>query len=169
MAAQVEAQAQAGGEVTNLRALLSQPSDQVDRPKAMPTAHYLGKILSTEFTKTRGSMENGVLRQTDILRVNVKLTGPGPDAAADATISAQIAGVDWSRKEIRKDYFLTPAAMYRLTDLLDAVLGAQPGKTFDERIPDLRSADVLVQLLPSTDRNGVVREGFNDVGTIVAA
>jgi hypothetical protein len=55
--------------------------------------------------------------------------------------------------------------------MLDAVLGETTGRSFEERIPDLRGARVMFQVSHRDvlDDDGNIVNSFNDVGTIVAA
>src|SRR6267142_1700639 len=97
----------------NFRELLSKPTDQVERPKSLPTGHYLGAILSHEFDRSSK-------KQTAFCRFNIKIDGPTEDVPADA-----LTGIDFSRRELRKDFYITPNSLYRLSDMLDAVLGKE--------------------------------------------
>ena len=110
-------------EVVNYRELLSQPTDSVERPRALPTGHYFGTILGTEFNRSKQ-------KQTAFCRVHLKVNGPAEDVDATA-----VAGIDFSRREQRKDYYITPKSMWRLSDMLNAVLGKAPGKTFERAYP----------------------------------
>jgi hypothetical protein len=76
-------------------------------------------------------------------------------------------GIDFSRRELRKDFYITPNALYRLSDMLDAALGKQQGRTFDERIPDTRGVRVMFAVTQRDNEEGT--ETYNDVGAIVAA
>ena len=140
----------------NFRELLSQPTDTVERPKSLPNGHYLGVIIGHEFDRSRN-------KQTPYVRFAMKVDGPTSDVPDGAC-----AGIDFSRRELRKDYFITPNALYRLSDMLDAVLGKTTGKSFDERIPNTRSQRVIIGVTARLNEDGT-DSGFNDVTTIVAA
>lgn len=142
--------------MATLRELMTQPTDTYERPKALPEGHYKCTILGYEFQKSRQ-------KQTDFVRVALKIDGIGDDIDATA-----VDGIDLTRRELRKDYFILLQTMYRFGDFLDAVLGKQPGKNADERLPDIKGASVLAQVTQRPADNDP-ETIYNDVGTIVAA
>jgi hypothetical protein len=140
---------------STFRELLSQPTDSVERPKPLAPGHYLGEIKNHEFGLSRQ-------RQTPYVRFILVPSEETADVAAGAN-----AGIDFSRREVRKDFYITPNALYRLSDMLDAALGKQQGRTFDERIPDTRGVRVMFAVTQRDNEEGT--ETYNDVGAIVAA
>ena len=146
--------------IPNFRELLSTKTDEVDRPRAIAIGHYIGVIKNHEFGTSKR-------KNTPFVRFNLtplEETSDIPEGAND--------GIDLSRRELRRDFYITPAALYRLSDMLDAVLGKQLGRSFDQRIPETRGVRVMFHV---TQREQVdeatseVIEIFNDVGTIIAA
>jgi hypothetical protein len=140
---------------STFRELLSQPTDQVERPKPIADGHYLGEIKSHEF---------GLSRQKQTPFVRFILT---PEEGTGDVDEAANAGIDFSRRELRKDFYITPNSLYRLSDMLDAVLGKQQGRSFDERIPETRGAKVMFQVTHRDNEEGT--ESYNEVGTILRA
>lgn len=141
---------------SSFRQLLSATtSETVERPRALAQGHYIGEIKSYEFGTSRQ-------KQTPFLRVILTPHEATPDVEADAN-----AGIDFSRRELRRDFYITQQSLYRLSDFLDATLGKQPGRSLDERIPDLRGTRVMFQVTVRDNEDGT--EQYNDVGTIVAA
>lgn len=136
------------------RELLSQPTDSVERPRALAAGHYLGEIKSHEFGLSRQ-------KQTPYVRFILVPSEETTDIAEGAN-----AGVDLSKRELRKDYYITPNAIYRLSDMLDAVLGKTTGRSFDERIPETRGARIMFAVTQRENEDGT--ETFNDIGNIVA-
>jgi len=139
---------------STFRSLLSQATDAVERPRALADGHYTGIIKSTEFGLSRQ-------KQTPYLRVLITPEEETDDVPEDAN-----TGIELQKREVRKDYFITPTALYRLSDMLDAVLGKTAGRSFDERIPELRGARVLFGVTHRDNEAGT--ETFNDVSTIIA-
>lgn len=137
----------------NFREALSVRSDEIERPKPLPVGHYYATIRGHEFNVSKQ-------RQTPFVRFLLAVT-----EAADDVDPSEIEGIDLSRRELRKDYYITPAAKFRLADMLDSVIG-QPNRTLDERLPDTRGQRVLIQVTQRTSDDGV--ETYNDVGTIVS-
>jgi hypothetical protein len=139
----------------SFRELLKQATDQVERPKPLAAGHYLGEIKGHEFGQSRN-------KQTPYVRF---ILVP-EQATADVNV-AENDGIELSRRELRKDFYITPMALYRLSDMLDAVLGQETGRSFDDRIPDTRSARVMFAVSQRANEDGT--EVFNDIGTIVRA
>lgn len=134
----------------NFRALLTQNSTQVERPKPLPEGHYYAVVREQKFDVSRQ-------KQTPFVRFEMV-----PEEATDDVDQELLAGIDLSQKQLRKDYFITPSALYRLTDMLDKVIG-DPERSIEERIPEMRGARVLIQVTQRRSDNGDV---FNDVGTV---
>lgn len=146
----------------NFRELLSQPSDAVERPVKLPTGHYRAAIGQHTFDRSSK-------KQTAFVRFELRIAAPTADVDQVALQTVLEAG----RKQltdvaINKDYYITPKSLYRLTDMLDAVLGKQQGRSFDDRIPTTRGADVIIGVTPRRNEDGTESD-FNDVTTIVAA
>jgi hypothetical protein len=137
----------------NFRELLSQPTDVVERPRPLAVGHYIGEIKSHEFGTSKQ-------KQTPFVRFIMVPSEETSDVAEGAN-----AGIDLSRKEMRKDFYITPASLYRLSDMLDAVLGKQSGVSFDVRIPETRNARVMFKVTQRQNDDGT--ETYNDVDTII--
>lgn len=143
----------------SFRQLLSQKTDEVERPRALAEGHYIGIIRAHEFGVTRQ-------KNTDFVRFLIV-----PQEEASDVPDGANAGMDITRRELRKDFFITPSALYRLSDMLDAVLGKQIGRSFDQRITETRGLRVMfsVSHRKQLDDAGNVTNTFEDIGTIIAA
>ena len=142
--------------VPDFRELLkTTTSDNVERPRGLPKGSYFGMIMNHGFDRSRQ-------KQTAFVRFNLKIDAPGPDVPAGAC-----DGIDFSRRELRYDLYITPRSMYRLTDTLDAVLG-RDSRVADERIPDMDGQRVLISVEPQLDNDGK-DTGFNNVTGLVKA
>jgi len=128
-------------------------SDNVERPRSLPKGHYHGFIMSHEFGRSSK-------KQTPFVQFNLKVDGPADDVSAE-----QVEGIDFGRKELRLQRYITPKALYMLTDTLDQVLG-KDGRVADERIPDMDNQKVLIETEPQLDDEGN-ETGFNNVIDIV--
>ena len=137
------------------RQLLSQATDAVERPRAVAAGHYLGEIKAYEFGTSRQ-------RQTPYVMFTLVPSEETADVPAGAN-----AGIDLSKKELRKTLYITPTALYRISDFLDAVLGKTTGRSFDERIPETRGVRVMFAVTTRDNEDGT--ETYNDVGAVVAA
>lgn len=142
---------------TDLRALLSKPSSEVERPRALPDGTYYATFLGHEIGKAKSG--------TDRLRFNMKLEGPGDDIQNDEDKMFQIAGIDWARRQMPVDYYITENSLWRLVDMLDAVLG-EPERPSDERIEELRGTRVLMTLRTRLNQDGT-ESTFNECTSMV--
>ena len=143
-------------ETVDFRELLSRPTETAERPRALPDGHYKATISNHEFDRSKN-------KQTPYVRLFFRIN----EQTADVDPAA-VAGIDFSRIELRKDYFITPRSLYRLADMLDAVLGKESGRSYDERIPNTRGASVIIGVTERKNEDGT-SSGFNDVTTVVAA
>lgn len=139
----------------SFRELLGQATDAVERPRPLADGHYIGRISGHEFGLSRQ-------KQTPFVRF---ILVP-EEATADVDAEAN-NGMVLANRELRKDYFITPNALYRLSDMLDAVLGKETGRSFDERIPETRDARVMIGVTHRSNEEGT--ETYNDVATLVRA
>ena len=141
-------------ETVNFRALLGKKPSEVEKPKPLAVGHYIGRILSTEFGQSRN-------KGTAYMRVKLRAEEETSDIEPGANGNSDI-----STKEIYRDYWITPNALYQLSEMLDAVLGAAD-VPFDQRIPDLRDARVMFEVKHRADENS--DRVYVDIGLIVAA
>ncbi len=141
-------------QVVNYRELLSQPSDSFQRPPSMPAGHYIATIKTHQFDKSSK-------KATPLVRF---LFSPR-EATSDVDEEA-LANVDLTEKELRKEFYITPKALWRLNKFLDDVLGPQEGRSFDERIPEVKGVEVQIGVTLRFSDDGEM--DFNDVTTVVA-
>jgi hypothetical protein len=130
-------------------------SENVERPRSLPKGHYVGAIInhSIDFSKNK---------KTPYVRFFLKVDGPGPDVSA-----SDVDGIDFSRRELHVDQYITPKSMWRLTDCVDAVIG-RDGRPIDERLPEMDGQRVLIEVVPQVDQEGK-DTGYNEVKSIVKA
>jgi hypothetical protein len=140
---------------STFRQLLAQTTDSVERPRAIAAGHYIGTIKSHEFGTSKQ-------KQTPFVRIILV-----PEEETDDVPEGANLGLDLSKRELRRDYYITPTSLYRLSDMLDAVLGKASGRSFDERIPELRGTRVIFAVTQRANEDET--EFYNDVGSIVAA
>jgi len=139
---------------STFRELLSTPTDQV-KAHILAEGHYLATIKGHEFGTSRQKQTPQV---QFILGIDEE-TSDVPQGAND--------GINLSEFELRRTYYITPKALKMLANALDAMLGAETGRSFDERIPDTRGVRVMVGVAQRNDEQG--NPAFNDVTTIVKA
>jgi len=140
---------------STFRELLSQSTETVERPRPLADGHYIGTIISHE-------LGTSARKQTPFVRFQVQIEEAASDVAEGSN-----DGIDFASRQLAKTLYVTPKSVYRLGDALDAVLGKEPGRSFDERIPDTRGVRVMIAVTqrPNEDET----EFFNEVGTMVKA
>lgn len=142
------------------RELLRNTTGSVERPKALAEGHYIGTIRAHEFGQS-------ARKQTPFVRLLLVPSEETEDVAEGAN-----AGITLANQELRVDYYITAKSLYRIGDMLDGVLGADPNRAFDERLPEVNGARVMFGVTQResdrTDSDGTPIV-FNDVTTIVAA
>jgi hypothetical protein len=145
--------------IPNFRELLSTATDAVERPKPLAAGHYIGQVKGHEFGVSK-------TKQTPYVRFILTPTEETNDIPDGAN-----TGITLANRELRRDFYLTPTALYRLSDALDAMLGKAAGRTFDVRIPETRGVRIMFHVTQRevTDNDGAVTDIYNDVDTIVAA
>lgn len=138
----------------DVRALLSQATNTVERPPVLPQGHFHGTVLRSEFDKSRQ-------KKTPLIRFYLNPTSAGDDVAEE-----DMEGINLKAIELRYEFYLTPKSMYRLSDFLDALLGEAEGSSFDERIPEVIGAACLIGVRQRLDDDG--KAVGNDITTVTA-
>lgn len=141
---------------STFRELLRVTSETVERPKALADGHYIGEIVSYEF----GTSSK---KQTPYVMFNIKPLEETSDVVEGAN-----EGINFDTKVVNSDkYYITPKSVYRLVDVVDAVLGPDPKTYVDDRLPDTRGVRVLFEVRSRVDENDDTRV-YTDIPTIVA-
>jgi hypothetical protein len=125
----------------DFKSLLSKPSDSIEKPKLLPEGTYTGMIAKYEYAESKE-------KKTPYVRFLVRLTGFGEDI--DPTDQV---GIDLSKRELRKDFYITEDALHRLKTFWETCGIDGRGRTLSEIIPDLIQAEVMVTVghRPSED------------------
>lgn len=141
--------------MVDIRNLLSVSADEIKKPPVWPRGTYHGFIEKYEGGESRE-------KKTPYLRVFLKAQ------SADATIPAdQLEGVDFSKRQFRKDFYLTTDAMWRLKEMLDKIGVATEGRQLAEAVPEIVMKPVMFEITQRASDDG--KELYNDVGDISAA
>ena len=142
--------------MADFKSLLKRPADSFERPKPLPPGTYNGVIAQREFLESRE-------KKTPYVRFSVKINSPG-----EGIDPAQLEGVDLSKKSLRKDFFITEDATYRLTEFANSCDVPTAGRGLDEVIEDLVNKPVLVEVTTRpSDRDP--QEFFNDIADLKGA
>ena len=136
--------------------LLSKSADDITKPKPVPVGTYSGVIKKYEYLESKN--EN----KTAYVRFAVRLQAPHDDVDP-----SDLEGVDLTKKSLRKDFYLTEDAQYRVKEFAESCGVATSGRSLAEIIPDIVNAQVLVGNTQQSSPDG--SEIYNNVNTIVGA
>lgn len=138
----------------DFRTLLSKSTDTIERPKPLPQGTYYGTISRHEF----GESSN---KRTPYVRFHLQLTGPSDDIDPD-----MMEGIDCTKKTLRRDFYLTEDALYRLKDFMESLGIETAGRSLGEVIPETTGMPVMISVTQRNSQDG--KEVYNDVGDVVA-
>jgi hypothetical protein len=144
---------------STFRELLKYTTETAPKPPVLADGHYIGTLKDHEFGVSRQ-------KQTPFVTWHLGAEEECSDVAPGANEGVNLADCD-----LRKTLYITPKAVRRIGVMLDAVLGADAGRSFDERIPDTRGVRVMfgVTKREVKDESGNVIDYFNDVGDVIKA
>jgi len=133
--------------------LLSKNMDEAERPKPLPPGTYHGRV-------TKHSLDASKEKKTPYVRFELQVVSAGDGIDPDA-----LDGIDLSKKSLRKDFYLTPDADYRLKEFLKSCGIQTAGRSFAEALPEAINAPVLIDVTQraATDGSG---EFYNDVNKL---
>ena len=127
----------------NFSHLLKRPAGKAKKPEALPAGLYPGIIKSFEY----GDQNKN---KTPYVRFHLGLTG-WPDDVSESDKSqpngdGQLEPIDLSKRQPRRDFFLTDDAFWRLDEMLRSI-GVEPaGRSYEECIPDAIGQNVIVEM-----------------------
>ena len=132
----------------DLRSLLDVPVSNIKRPPSWPAGAYHGFIEKYEPGESRE-------KKTPYLRVFVKVTRADESIPADMLVDAEGKPFDLAKKSLRKDYYLTDDAKFRLVEMIQAVgIETPEGKSLAACVPELVGKPVLIQLIQRASQDG---------------
>lgn len=138
----------------DFKALLSKGADTVERPPLLPDGTYYGNIKSHQFGESRE-------KKTPFVEFTFQVTGPGEDIA-----DQDFSKIDFSKKTMRQQYYLTDDAMYRLRELMEGLGMNIAGRSFGELIPEMQNMGVLLAVATQAGNDG---NNFNVLNKVSAA
>lgn len=151
-------------------ALLRKPAGEAKRPPLLPGGDYMGVVKSFE-------MGESSQKKTPFVRFNVVLQDwptsapqewqvPGPDGKSMVQISR--SDVDLSKRQMRRDFFFTEDALYRLDEFLRSCGISVEGRTYEEALPDVVGATVVAEVQQQmSQREGATADDmFNQIGRL---
>lgn len=137
--------------------LLKTNLDTVKRPPTLAAGTYHGRITKYEFGESKE-------KKTPYVQFHIQLLSAGADIASEDMRDADGVPIDLSKRQMRRDFFLTAEAMYRLKEFIESCGISTSGRSLDTTIPELLNAPVLVGVVQTNSRDG--SEIYNNVGTL---
>ncbi len=125
----------------NFQELLAKQVDSVERPKAFPIGSYDAIIAGHEHGKSSK-------KETHYVRFWCKLIGTREDVDNEDFEAAGGLEALTARKPIKLDFYVTDAALWRLTEFLQESLDLNcAGRTIDAVIPESTNASLIVSII----------------------
>lgn len=112
--------------------LLRKPAGEAKRPQALPIGDYQGVIRSFEVGDSNRN-------HTPYVRFAITLTA-WPEGMEP------VEGVDLNKRQLRKDFFLTDEALWRLDELIKTFGVDAAGKRYEDVLPLLVGQPVRVEV-----------------------
>lgn len=137
--------------MTDLRALLDVPADEIKKPPVWPVGDYHGFIEKYEDGETRD-------KKTPYLRVFVKTT------RADESIPSDLLeGIDTSKRTFRTDFYLLEdkSQHWRLKDMLEKIGVDMSGESLASAVPKMVGKPVRFSLTQKANQDNT--EMFNEL------
>src|SRR3974390_1161618 len=137
----------------DFKKLLSKNMDEVERPRPLAPGTYYGRIA-------KFSCDVSKERKTPYVRLFLSVTSAGEGVDLDS-----LNGVDLSKKQLRKDFYLTPDSEYRLKEFLKSCGIQVAGRSFESTLPESINSPVIIEVTQraATDGSG---EFYNDVNAL---
>lgn len=134
--------------------LLKKPAGEAKKPPVLPIGDYGGVVRSQE-------VGDNNQRRTPYVRFMLVLT----EWPEDMDSQDRPEDVDLNKRQLRKDYYLTEDALWRLDDFIRSC-GIDPqGRAYEEILPELIGQPVTVQVSHYTNQQ--TGELGNNAGTVM--
>lgn len=137
--------------------LLNKPAGEAKKPPVLDAGDYPGVIKSYEPGESSQ-------KKTPFIRFQVGLTG-WPEGA-DPQTREDGTPIDLSTKTLRRDFFLTEDALWRLDEFLRSIGVEVSGRTYADALPETVGAGVLVEVRQGMNQQS--NDLFNEVAGLKA-
>jgi hypothetical protein len=118
----------------DFKSMLSKPIGTAERPKAKPNGTYNGVIESFHFDVSSR-------KKTPFVRFTFSNISPGDDVNQEQLAADNI---DLSRWKPYTDYYLTDDALFRLQDVMEAIVPNSKGRSYNEVMPEMKGKPVIL-------------------------
>lgn len=141
----------------DFNAYLERSSDEVKRPKPLPTGTYTFMVKAREFG--RSSRKGTAFAEFELIPQS-------HEADVDAT---QLQDVKLHEKSVYATFYLTPDAEYRLLDFAKACGVQTQGRKLKEVIDSCINTYVKAMVKIRPNEQDPTAPGYNDVGPFASA
>lgn len=136
----------------DFKKLLSEPvNEEAKRPPSLPAGTYYGTITKHEV----GESAN---KKTPYIRFFVQLTTAGEEHDPES-----LAGVDLMKRQMRRDYYLTEDALYRLHEVMSSCDVSVVGRSLGESLPEMQGKDVIVTVNARPNKDDPTQPPYNEI------
>ena len=153
----------------DFRELLKKPAGEAKRPPVLPAADYPGIVKSFEVddkNKNRTPYVRLWLGLTE-WPASVPDTWDVHDVASGKSYTVAKTDVDLSKRQMRRDFFLTEDALDRLDEMIRSCGINASGRAYEEILPELVGQHVLVEVQQYMNQN--TNEIGNQLGAVKGA
>lgn len=144
--------------------LLKAPAGEAKKPKVLVIGNYPGIVKSFELMQAPQGKDYSM-----IVRVHVGLTGWCDNASEEDKQQeirpGEFRPIDLSKRQLRKDFY--DNSLYRLDDLIKSCGITPDGKTYEETLPQLVGAQLVVEVEQYLNQN--TNDLGNQIKNIVGA
>jgi len=139
--------------MVDFTSLLSKPAGEAKKPEALVAANYPGIVKSFEVGDNNKN-------KTPYVRFHLGLTSwPG-----EPQLDPDGKPIDLSKRQLRRDFYLTDDALWRLDEVLQEVMGIEiNGRAYSEVLPETTGKQLLVEVQQYMNQQN------NEVGNQVGA
>jgi hypothetical protein len=127
----------------DFQSLLERPMDSFTKPKPLPEGSYIFGVSDYKLEKATTGSDG----KTKSAYIEFTLIPKQPNADVDAdALSEMLDGNDITTKQVKKKFYITPDAMYRLTEFMSHCGLDVTGKPTSELLPATKGCEVLGNL-----------------------
>lgn len=142
--------------MANFSELLSKPLDDVKRPPTLPAGTYHGFIKSYEPGESSE-------KKTPYVRFNFTVTSAGDDIDPRDLTGEDGRPIDLSKKQLRRDFYMTADAEYRLKEFLESMKIPTKGRTWASSLPETINQAVILDVIQRPNRDKPTDPPFAEV------
>lgn len=144
----------------------SKPAGEAKRPPVLPADDYLGIVKSFELGDENANHTPYVRFAIGLLDWGPNVPDEWPIAAPDGTVQdISKSDIDLSKRQMRRDYYITDEALWRLDEFIRSC-GVEPsGRSYGEIIPELIGKQVTVKIEQYLNKR--TNEIGNQVGQLI--